>query len=54
MINLTNGLAEVYVGGSSRQETIFKLLQQSDEKIVLIHDVARPFRKKLINSKDNY
>ncbi len=45
-----NGLAEVYVGGSTRQETIFKLLQQSDEKIVLIHDVARPFASKnLIN-----
>lgn len=37
------GLAEVFPGGASRQETVFFLLNQCSEQIVLIHDVTRPF-----------
>jgi 2-C-methyl-D-erythritol 4-phosphate cytidylyltransferase len=37
------GLAEVFPGGSSRQETVFMLLNQCTEQIVLIHDVTRAF-----------
>ncbi len=36
-------IAEVIEGGASRQETIFKLLNQCSEDIVLTHDVTRPF-----------
>ncbi len=37
-------LAEVYPGGNSRFSTIKKLFDRTtDEKIILIHDVARPF-----------
>lgn len=37
------GLAEVFSGGASRQETVFTLLNHSTEQIVVIHDVVRPF-----------
>jgi len=36
-------MAEVYPGGKSRQETIKLLLERSEEQIIVIHDVARPF-----------
>lgn len=35
--------ARVIVGGSSRQETVFELLQATSAELVLVHDVARPF-----------
>jgi 2-C-methyl-D-erythritol 4-phosphate cytidylyltransferase len=38
--------AEVYPGGRSRQETVFKLLQRCSEPIVVIHEVTRPFASK--------
>lgn len=37
------GVAEVYSGGASRQSTIYSLLQKCTERIILIHDVNRPF-----------
>ena len=37
------GLAEIFPGGMSRQETVSILLNQCTEQIVLIHDVVRPF-----------
>ena len=33
----------VIQGGSTRQETVYKLLQATQADIVLIHDAARPF-----------
>ena len=33
----------VILGGSTRQETVYKLLQATQADIVLIHDAARPF-----------
>lgn len=35
--------SKVIVGGSSRQETVFKLLEACSCDYVLIHDAARPF-----------
>lgn len=46
-----SGLAEVYPGGKSRQSTIFSLLQQCDEQIILICDVSRPFASADLFSK---
>ncbi|MCX8012269.1 MAG: 2-C-methyl-D-erythritol 4-phosphate cytidylyltransferase, partial [Desulfobacterota bacterium] len=37
------GMAEVYPGGKSRQETIRLLFERTKEEIVVIWDVARPF-----------
>ena len=37
------GLAEIYPGGATRQATIFSLLQQCTEQIILIHDASCPF-----------
>ncbi len=37
------GLAEVYLGAASRQDTVFTLFQKCTEPIILIHDVSRPF-----------
>ena len=37
------GAAEVYPGGASRQETIYLLLKQCHEPMVLINDGNRPF-----------
>lgn len=34
---------KVIVGGSTRQDTVYKLLQATRADIVLIHDAARPF-----------
>lgn len=33
----------VIIGGSTRQETVYKLLKATQAEIVLIHDAARPF-----------
>lgn len=38
-----SGIAEVYPGGKSRQETILFLFKRCTEQIILIHDVIRPF-----------
>lgn len=45
------GLAEVFPGGASRQETVFILLNQCIEQIVLIHDVTRPFASQSLIEK---
>lgn len=34
---------KVIVGGSTRQETVYELLQATTAEVVLIHDAARPF-----------
>ena len=36
-------IAEVYPGGTSRQKTIYALLQRCTEDIILISDAVRPF-----------
>lgn len=36
-------MAEVYEGGSSRQETVFRIFEKCTEEFVLIHDAVRPF-----------
>lgn len=42
---------KLIVGGSSRQESVYALLQASSADIVLIHDAARPFlAKRLIET----
>ena len=41
-----NGLVKVIIGGSSRQATVYKLIQASRAELVLIHDAARPFLAK--------
>jgi 2-C-methyl-D-erythritol 4-phosphate cytidylyltransferase len=40
---LVGDKASIIIGGSSRQETVYQLLQQTDTEAVLIHDAARPF-----------
>jgi 2-C-methyl-D-erythritol 4-phosphate cytidylyltransferase len=37
------GLAEVFPGGATRQDTVRLLLLKSNEPIVVVHDVTRPF-----------
>lgn len=43
ILNATNGLAKVIVGGSTRTESVKKALTSVTGDIVLIHDGARPF-----------
>ena len=38
--------ADVYPGGASRHATILTLFERTNENLVLIHDVARPFISK--------
>jgi len=45
------GLAEVFPGGATRQETVFILLNQCAEQIVVIHDVTRPFASQSLIEK---
>ncbi len=45
------GKAEIYPGGKSRQETIKILFQKTQEDIILIHDVVRPFASRELIKK---
>jgi 2-C-methyl-D-erythritol 4-phosphate cytidylyltransferase len=45
------GLAEVFPGGATRQETVFILLNQCAEQIVVIYDVTRPFASQSLIEK---
>lgn len=52
-------ISEVYKGGRSRQETIKLLFERTEEEIILIHDVVRPFAsrelfKKVIEGAKKY
>ena len=43
---IVRGRAKLVLGGSSRQASVFALLEATDAEIVLIHDAARPFLSK--------
>jgi len=40
---MENDFVKVIVGGSSRQASVYKLVQASSAELLLIHDAARPF-----------
>jgi 2-C-methyl-D-erythritol 4-phosphate cytidylyltransferase len=45
------GLAEVFPGGATRQETVFILLNQCIEQVVAIYDLTRPFASQSLIEK---
>jgi 2-C-methyl-D-erythritol 4-phosphate cytidylyltransferase len=54
-----DGLADIYAGRSSRQQTILHLLKHTREPLVVIHDVTRPFAsvaliRRVLNAAADY